>query len=519
MKKLFSISFMLFMGVALFHASHAQNAITLDPRTTTPTQAKLLVEGTGSVQNIFSYYSPLTERMGIKAVATPNNTDKTSAIVGISDFKIGTPANQTGQTTGVLGFSASQTAAYGVQGISDAQTSGSTSIGVRGYASNVSSNTTNYGGFFASYREGNANSVGYGIYASTYHSNSSGTGNSYGGYFLADGIGISNKVGVFSKVNHYTFGGGPNAIGAYGFQSEITGNFNSEVIGLQANINNSFTSGGGLGSTYGAKFDLVGSAGSANQTGNLYGVQANVKGTYKPSNRYGIYADVEGVTWNNSYGVYARSGIVSDPNVANGLQTYGGYFVATGSSMNQFGIYATADANVGGNNTRFAGYFQGNVIVAGSLSKSSGTFKIDHPQDPENKFLYHSFVESPEMMNVYNGNTTTGPNGEVEVEMPTYFESLNKDFRYQLTVIGQFAQAIVAEEISNNRFKIKTSVPNIRVSWQVTGVRKDVYAEANRVQVEVEKSATEKGKFLHPELYGKDKSAGIASIHPSPSNQ
>jgi hypothetical protein len=144
----------------------------------------------------------------------------------------------------------------------------------------------------------------------------------------------------------------------------------------------------------------------------------------------------------------------------------------------------------------------GNVAITGNLSKASGTFKIDHPLDPENKFLYHSFVESPEMMNVYNGNTETDSEGNSTITLPTYFEALNKDFRYQLTVIGQFAQAIVMKEINDNKFVIKTDKPNVKVSWQVTGVRKDPFAEKNRVVPEVDKAADEKGKYLHPEAYG-----------------
>jgi hypothetical protein len=106
------------------------------------------------------------------------------------------------------------------------------------------------------------------------------------------------------------------------------------------------------------------------------------------------------------------------------------------------------------------------------------------------------------MMNVYNGNITTNVDGSATVELPAYFESLNKDFRYQLTVIGAFAQAIIATEVKDNKFVIKTDKPNVKVSWQVTGIRKDPYAEQNRVVPEVEKPANEKGKFLHPEAYG-----------------
>jgi len=82
-----------------------------------------------------------------------------------------------------------------------------------------------------------------------------------------------------------------------------------------------------------------------------------------------------------------------------------------------------------------------------------------------------SFVESPDMMNVYNGNITTDANGIAVVVLPDYFEAFNIDFRYQLTVIGTFAQAIISSEIQYNVFKIKTNKPNVKDSWQVAGIR------------------------------------------------
>ncbi|MGH9844628.1 MAG: hypothetical protein ACREEM_38400 [Blastocatellia bacterium] len=71
--------------------------------------------------------------------------------------------------------------------------------------------------------------------------------------------------------------------------------------------------------------------------------------------------------------------------------------------------------------------------MVGTLSKGGGSFKIDHPLDPENKYLYHSFVESPDMMNIYNGVVTLDETGQAEVELPDYFSALNRDFRYQFT--------------------------------------------------------------------------------------
>jgi hypothetical protein len=106
------------------------------------------------------------------------------------------------------------------------------------------------------------------------------------------------------------------------------------------------------------------------------------------------------------------------------------------------------------------------------------------------------------MMNIYNGNVSTDANGFATVEMPAWFEALNADFRYQLTVIGQFAQAIVASEMQNRKFTIRTDKPNVKVSWQVTGIRHDPYAVAHRTPIEEPKPVSEQGHYLHPELYG-----------------
>lgn len=105
-------------------------------------------------------------------------------------------------------------------------------------------------------------------------------------------------------------------------------------------------------------------------------------------------------------------------------------------------------------------------------------------------------------MNIYTGNVTTDASGTATVQFPAWFETLNRDFRYQLTVIGQFAQAIVSRKIENNRFEIRTSVLDVEVSWQVTGVRHDPYAEAHPLVVEEPKDAHLRGYYLHPELYG-----------------
>ena len=224
----------------------------------------------------------------------------------------------------------------------------------------------------------------------------------------------------------------------YGYHSALYNQSSGPVVGVWSEVNNGFLTGG---------------------------------------DRYGFYG-IAGNSSNNSgssYGVFgtARGGA--------GTSVYGVYGQAFGSSTN-----------------KYAGWFAGDVHTTGTLSKAAGSFKIDHPLDPANKYLVHSFVESPDMMNVYNGNVTTDGNGDAVVTLPDYFEALNKDFRYQLTVLGQFAQVIVSQKISGNQFSIRTDIPNVEVSWQVTGVRKDAYAEAHRIKVEPDKPIAEKGLYLHP---------------------
>ena len=150
---------------------------------------------------------------------------------------------------------------------------------------------------------------------------------------------------------------------------------------------------------------------------------------------------------------------------------------------------------------RFSGNVQivGNLAVTGIVTKLAGSFKIDHPLDPANKTLSHSFVESPDMMNIYNGNIVTDANGRATVALPKWFSALNKDYRYGLTVIGEFAQAIIEKEIANNRFVIRTSKPRMKVSWQVTGIRNDAYAKAHRIPTEENKTKETRGAYLFPD--------------------
>ena len=256
----------------------------------------------------------------------------------------------------------------------------------------------------------------------------------------------------------------------------------------------------------------------------VYGVYNKINKSNGFDNAYGIYNSVQSST-NLSYGTsnyvtntssgYSTVGTenLATHNGPHGV-AYGIIGAAAGTSTSEkYGVFGyTVQGNgtkyavygdSGGGNNLYAGYFNGAVNVTGNLSKGGGSFKIDHPTDPENKFLFHSFVESPDMKNIYDGIIITDSDGNAVVELPNYFEALNKDFRYQLTVLGILAHAIISSEIENNKFKIKTDKPNVKVSWQVTGIRQDAFAEQNRIIPEVEKNTNEKGKYLHPTAFKK----------------
>jgi hypothetical protein len=231
-------------------------------------------------------------------------------------------------------------------------------------------------------------------------------------------------------------------------------------------------------------------------------------GTASPGAQLGVISST------NAPAIYAQGGAAasgSGQNGGDGIDAIGSTgdgdgdsgegIVATGGPGLSDGIVASAGSSTGDFGP-YAGYFTGDIAVNGSVDSNSVRTQMDHPLDPANKYLIHASVESSEMKNMYDGTVTSDASGEAVVELPDWFEALNRDFRYQLTVIGQFAQAIVSSEIANHQFTIKTDKPGVKVSWQVTGVRQDAYAKAHPVSVEALKPGREAGHYLHPELYG-----------------
>ncbi|MDH4156730.1 MAG: hypothetical protein OEW00_05585 [candidate division Zixibacteria bacterium] len=270
----------------------------------------------------------------------------------------------------------------------------------------------------------------------------------------------------------------------YGINIDVENKGTGYMCGLRAEAGDASSLGGVGCNTYGVMGRCYTDNGDRR---GVYGYSTATYNTNEQGDSYGLYG--HGWAGDTVYGVY-------------GFAEYGNY---------AYGVYGRAQY---ADYANYAGYFQGNVTVTGTLSKGGGSFKIDHPLDPENKYLYHSFVESPDMMNVYNGNIVLDDRGEAAVQLPDYFGALNKDFRYQLTAIGAPGPNLyVAEEISGNSFTIAGGAPGMKVSWQVTGVRKDAFAEANRIQVEVDKPEVHRGLYIHPEAFGLSEEKSIHYEH------
>jgi len=299
----------------------------------------------------------------------------------------------------------------------------------------------------------------------------------------ANGFGVVGRAGQAASVS---FTGPIGVSGASGNGIGVLGQSTSNV------------------GVYAASSSGDGVSGHSNggQKSGVYGVNDNAYGYGVFGRNATIQAEgfIGGTSFNYSTGVYGKSA------ASNGS----GVFGEANNGNYAAGIWGKSSSG-------YAGYFDGNVKVIGDLevtgttSKPASSSKIDHPMDPEHKYLYHSFVESPDMMDIYNGNVRTDADGYAVVQLPDYFEALNRDFRYQLTVIGQFAQAIVAEEIHDGQFLIRTNLGQVKVSWQVTGIRHDPWAQAHRTPVEQVKPEKEQGTYLVPEVYGQPESKGLSA--------
>jgi hypothetical protein len=325
---------------------------------------------------------------------------------------------------------------------------GGSGIGVRGdsntgsTASGVVGNSTEGAGV-----RGNGTN-NYGVYGTGGYCGTRGQGGTYGS------IASGTSVGAYGSGSDYGLYGSGGSYGAYaaGGTYGVYGSGPTGVLGSGSTY-------GVVGTTTNLNTDAV--RGSGGQYA-VHGLSARSAGTRGDSGYVGAWGQA------NLYGVYG---------------------LATDGSATSYGVFGQAS-----NTASYGIWCQGNMHVTGTLNQAAGSFKIDHPLDPERRWLSHSFVESPDMMNIYTGNAVVDGNGTATIKLPRYFDALNRDFRYQLTALGGPAPSLhVAREIAHNAFTIAGGVPGQKVSWQVTGIRQDDYAKAHPIIVEAAKTKAQLG--------------------------
>lgn len=203
----------------------------------------------------------------------------------------------------------------------------------------------------------------------------------------------------------------------------------------------------------------------------------------------------------NTIGVLGQHGANSH---VNGFGVRGEVLFGNGTGI---GVYGQA-----------SGASQFAVFSNGDYGGSGGKFfVIDHPTDPLNKMLMHYSTEGAEPLNAYSGNARTDKDGYAWVTLPPYVEDVNRDFRYQLTVLDNsddFVMAKVTKKLEGNRFQIRTSKGGVEVSWRVEGVRNDRHMQKFGVHDVVDKPKNWKGKYIRPELYNVTADKGVFYMAP-----
>jgi hypothetical protein len=437
----------------------------------------------------------------------------------------GTPAGQTGATPGLTGTTSVQVQG-GVGGTAQNALGGTGGTGASFTGGTGGASSANNGGLGGPGISVNGGSGGTGAGGST-----NGTGGTailaQGGAGLVAGVGAISNGGLGIQANGgdgFVSTSGGDGISAQGGTGGPTGQGGRGIFakGGGGGIGNNGVEGHGGNGTAGGGFGGVGLKGVGGNSAAAFGGDGvdgtgGAGGGSAPGGSGGqLQGGPGGSTGHGGVGLYVNGGNGGGGGATNG----GAALIATGGAGGGGGTGGDA-ANFVGNVSIAANggvtgqpgnlVVTGNANVIGTLTKGGGAFKIDHPLDPDNKFLFHSFVESPDMKNVYDGIAVLDAKGEAVVEMPAWFEALNKDFRYQLTCVGGYAPVYVAEKVHANRFKIAGGSAGLEVSWQLTGIRKDAFAEAHRIQVEVEKSASERGRYVSPVELGKPASLKIGA--------
>ncbi len=463
-------------------------------------------DGKGLIANAFSttgttiagsFYNRSNAGTGVKAVVDSASGPTVGVLAeAASGSGIGVKGSATaafGDTWGVWGESSSN-AGTGVRGL--ASSSPGTGVGVAGQSDSL---------------------FGIGLYGYASHASGSNYG-VWGASNSTSGRGVYGIVAATSGTTYGVYGTATSSsgTGVYGIATASAG----DAYGVRG-VAQSPTGAGVFGESTAGSGDAVAIYGRAAAP---FGIGVHAHAAFVGSAGIGVLAECNA----------PAGGAVIAYNDATSGQALGGSFGTDSTSgKGAWGIaFAGTGVNygvMGSTNSQAAGY---GVFSTGHFGASgSKSFRIDHPDDPESKYLLHYATESPEVINFYRGTVTLDSAGQAVVELPPYFPKINAGPTYQLTAVGGPMPLLhVAERISEAdlaagaaagprvpappcRFRIAGGAPGGEVSWRVEAVRNDLWVRRNGAPVEVDKQEPERGRYQHPELYGQPVERGMH--HPS----
>lgn len=330
-----------------------------------------------------------------------------------------------------------------------------------------------------------------------------------------------NRAGVFDSTANANPGFGifarassPAAVGAVGYASATSG----QTIGVQGQSDSS--AGRGV---------LAWATAASGETIGLWALSSSPAGTAVSAHASATTGLTTGVIGRVDSSTDEATGVYAAAAAAGGLTTgvwglvasgddgaAGVYGSALGTTGENFGVFGAAESQDG-----YGVYSLGRTGASGTKA-----FQIDHPLDPENKYLVHYSAEGPEPILMYRGTVVLDESGGAVVTLPEYAASIAINLGYHLTPVGGAAPLLhVAEKEAQGTFRIAGGTAGLEVCWIVTGKRNDAWVERYGAPVELTKPLSAQGRYLHPELYNAGperaihrRTKAIRSAQPLPEN-
>jgi len=314
-----------------------------------------------------------------------------------------------------------------------------------------------------------------------------------------------------SAYGRYSFVGGGNDNSANSNYATVGGGYSNSASNTYAMV------GGGYDNNANGYIATVG-GGSSNSASSNY---ATVGGGFD-NNASDYYATVAG-GWGNSAGDYCATVAGGTMNTANGntATVSGGYgnradslysTVGGGSSNSARSNYATVSGGHGDTAAAYCSFATNystkvdasdtnsaafttshtvgpNQVRAAAFSTGTLVFTMDHPDDPMNKILNQHAMGSDEAILFYRGTVILDAGGKAVVNLPNYFNKINRNPMIQLTGVGSPDVVYVADKIKDGHFVVGGK-PGMEVYWAVTAERTDIHARIAYVKTPVVQEKT-----------------------------